>query len=244
MSKIKLFTNLKVRTVISFIALTVVGSIFFIPCLLLVAVLPRARRARSKIIFWLLHMTYWGVVRATFLPIRISGEQISQEPTIIIANHQSALDIPVVGLLCKRHPHFWFVLDYYAHKPFLGFFIRRMTVLVSRTESARDARALITGISAMQEYQQHAIIFPEGTRHEDGKVHEFKGGFALLARKTKNPVVPVLLRNLGQILPPDTISFHALLPIEVIVGPRYYYEDNETNEQFVARINQWYQHHS
>lgn len=202
-------------------------------------------RACNRLIFWFLHMTYKSAVWATFLPVRIRGESIAtDEPCIIIANHQSALDIPVVGLLCNKHPHFWFVLDYYAHKPVLGFVIRRIGITVTRTDAARDARALINGIKYMQECAAHAIIFPEGTRHQDGKVHEFRPGFSLLARKTKRPVIPVLLRNLGAILPPDTISMHARLPIEVIVGPRYYYDVNETDEQFLARLNEWYQQHT
>ena len=45
---------------------------------------------------------------ATFLPIHVEGkENLIEQPAIIIANHQSSLDIPVIGALFDHHPHVW-----------------------------------------------------------------------------------------------------------------------------------------
>lgn len=230
-----------VRSIFSYGCIVIIGIIFFLPALMLIAILPESLRRDNTLIFWLLHKTYAGIVYSTFLPVRVIGKKhMVDEPAIIIANHQSALDIPVLGYICYAHPHVWYVLDYYARKPVLGFFVRRMGISITREVDAKSARALITGMRLMAHNHRHTLLFPEGARYVDGSTHPFKGGFALLARKTGRPVVPVYLKNLGKILPPDSFIMHAVLPIEVIIGPVYYYKALETDEQFIARVHAWF----
>jgi long-chain acyl-CoA synthetase len=42
------------------------------------------------------------------------------------------------------------------------------------------------------------MIFPEGTRSQDGKLHPFRPGIGLLARESRVPVLPVALIGLGE----------------------------------------------
>ena len=46
------------------------------------------------------------------------------------------------------------------------------------------------------------IIFPEGTRSRDGKIHEFKGGAAKLAIDADVPLIPVRIEGAWNIFPP------------------------------------------
>ena len=46
------------------------------------------------------------------------------------------------------------------------------------------------------------LIFPEGTRSRDGKIHEFKGGAAKLAIDADVPLVPVRIEGAWNIFPP------------------------------------------
>ena len=43
------------------------------------------------------------------------------------------------------------------------------------------------------------LIFPEGRRSEDGRLHAFRPGIGLLAMQSRVPVLPVALRGLGQL---------------------------------------------
>jgi long-chain acyl-CoA synthetase len=43
------------------------------------------------------------------------------------------------------------------------------------------------------------LIFPEGTRSRDGKLHSFRSGIGLLAKESGVPVVPVALIGLGEL---------------------------------------------
>jgi 1-acyl-sn-glycerol-3-phosphate acyltransferase len=49
------------------------------------------------------------------------------------------------------------------------------------------------------------VIFPEGTRSRDGQIGNFKSGGFLLALKAGQPVVPVVITNAFNILPPKTM---------------------------------------
>lgn len=42
------------------------------------------------------------------------------------------------------------------------------------------------------------LIFPEGTRSRDGKLHPFRQGIGLLAQESRVPVVPAALIGLGE----------------------------------------------
>jgi len=46
------------------------------------------------------------------------------------------------------------------------------------------------------------LIFPEGTRSRDGKIHEFKGGAAKLAIDADLPLIPVRIDGAWDIFPP------------------------------------------
>lgn len=232
-----------VRTLVGYLGVLIVGILFFVPALILIALLPESWRRTNKLIFRLLHYTYAGVVRCVGLHIVYKGErkELPRDPAIIIANHESALDIPVVGFLCHGYPHMWYVLDYYARKPVLGFFVRRMGISVTRDNGSQAARSLLQGLKKTADLPCHTILFPEGGRFVDGTVHRFLGGFAVLARKTGRPVVPIFLKNLGTVLPPDHLMLVDQVPIEVIIGPLYYYEASETDEQFVARVYGWFE---
>jgi long-chain acyl-CoA synthetase len=43
------------------------------------------------------------------------------------------------------------------------------------------------------------LIFPEGTRSRDGRLHAFRPGIGLLAAQSRVPIVPIALVGLGEI---------------------------------------------
>src|SRR5439155_1383854 len=45
------------------------------------------------------------------------------------------------------------------------------------------------------------VLFPEGSRSQDGRIHEFKPGVGHLANETRTPVVPVHIRGAQRIMP-------------------------------------------
>ena len=231
------------RTILGYILCFFVALFFFIPALILALILPQQKLYTSTALFCLLDCVYKGILKCMLLPITIVGrEHIPTDPAIFGANHESVLDIPVLGSLMNGHPHVWFVLDRFAKTPFLGTLVRRMFFSVDQDCSTKAARALIQAIRTAEQYRLHTLIFPEGGRYIDGKIHDFFQGFAILAKKTRQPVVPVMMHNLGKVYPPGSFLCH-YYPVKVIIGAPFIMEETETAEAFSARVQQWFKEH-
>jgi 1-acyl-sn-glycerol-3-phosphate acyltransferase len=79
------------------------------------------------------------------------------------------------------------------------------------------------------------IVFPEGTRSPDGKVHPFKPGLHHVARARPDvALVPVFLQDLSRILPKGDI-----LPVPLIaslsIGAPMRLESGEPKQDFLVR---------
>ena len=191
--------------------------------------------------YWLIDKIYRSLVWATFAPVTIKGAEHMppDEPAIIIGNHQSSLDIPVIALLLQGQPHLWLALAYYARKPGLGIFIRKMGVPVDRERKSGAARALMSMLRAIQGSDRHVIVFPEGSRYTDGEIHAFFRGFAVLACKTNRPVIPVFMPYNKDILPPGHFLVH-WHPLEVVIGEPFRCGEDEDVEEFTKRVREWF----
>lgn len=114
-------------------------------------------------------------------------------PVLLVANHQSFLDPPVVGLAVRNRQ-----LDYVAR---FGLFQARwfsglITLFnaIPIREDSGDAAAIREILRRLEE--GHAVlIFPEGARTDDGAMGSFKRGIALLVKRAQCPVVPVAVEG-------------------------------------------------
>ena len=136
------------------------------------------------------------------LRYRMTVEQIDNLPSeggaLLVANHQSFLDIPLIAAASPRHVCF-VARSTLAHSAFLGFIMRECgAVLIERGKGDRAAmRAMVEHLNR----GDIVTIFPEGTRSVDGRVGTFKGGALLAARKADVPIVPVAIRGSYDIWP-------------------------------------------
>jgi 1-acyl-sn-glycerol-3-phosphate acyltransferase len=117
---------------------------------------------------------------------------------LIVANHQSVLDIPLIAASTPRHVAF-VARKSLANSRLLGFVMRECgAVLIDRGAGDRGA------MRVMVEHLRRGdlvTIFPEGTRTIDGRVGLFKGGALLAARKAGAPIVPASIRGSYAIWP-------------------------------------------
>jgi 1-acyl-sn-glycerol-3-phosphate acyltransferase len=169
----------------------------------------------------------WSRLACIVVPIRVKilgRYNYSREKSyVVVANHQSMTDIPVIhgwlGLRIK-----WVMKKELEKIPVFGPACRSLgCIYVDRADSGAALKSMeqaknrlfaggkITGGSAV-------LFFPEGTRTRDGRLLAFKKGAFRFAMDAGLPVLPITIRNTGQILPSDSLD---LSPgeVEIVVHP-------------------------
>lgn len=228
-----------VHTLVARLLLVIFFTIFLIPFLIIIFT-PMKYRLQSKFISVLIYFFYWASLKCTLLPITYEGlENIPDEPVIFAANHQSSLDIPLVGKLAGYTPQVWLATTYLLQSPLLRLWVPRMAIMVDTSSPLQAMRSLVETIRVVEGKQCHVIIFPEGQRFDDGHVHEFFGGFVILAKKLNRPIVPVCIIGAHKVYPRDTFWAN-WGPIRVVVGPAMEYRIDDTDETYKQRVYQWF----
>lgn len=153
-------------------------------------------------------------------------EKIPQnQPLIIVANHQSLLDIVavVVGFR-KNHPKFISKAELGKGIPSVSYNLRHGgSVLIDRKKGAQSVKDIMMLGKHIEKENYAACIFAEGTRSKDGKVKAFQSaGIASLIRTAPSAVIVPFAIDGFQIMKngyfPMTFGCHfkltALDPIE------------------------------
>lgn len=227
------------HTIISRLLLLAVILIFLIPLIIFMCI-PQGLRYSNKYIFMPVHWFYCAVLQCPLVPITYEGlENIPKQPVIFAGNHQSSLDIPLMGVLSKGVPHVWLAKQELMESVLIRFVVPLIAVLVDVTSPRQAMMSLRKIMNMVNNHYRNLMIFPEGSRFTDGKIHEFFGGFVMLARKTGRPIVPVCIRGVNTVYPPDSflVYWH---PITVTVGKPFVLEQDETDEHFKQRVYDWF----
>ena len=119
-------------------------------------------------------------------------------PLLLVSNHVSLLDPPIVGGASPRDLHFMAKEELFGI-PLLGWLIRRLNARPVKRDGS-DGRALKTALRLLREGRA-LLVFPEGTRGVEGRLGEGKAGVGMLAVMSGAPVVPVHVSGSGRALP-------------------------------------------
>jgi len=151
----------------------------------------RPLRAVRRSPFW------WAVSRVTmlcfsklWLRLRVEGAANVPPagPLLLVANHASYLDPPLVGTTAGRWVAFLAQAGLAKLAPARWWLANMGVTLIDRDAPSTQALRLIADCLAAGE----AVgIFPEGTRTADGAVGPFRNGVEFLVRRTGAPVVPI-----------------------------------------------------
>jgi len=118
-------------------------------------------------------------------------------PLIVVANHQSMYDIPMLGwMLREHHPKFVAKVELAKGIPSISYNLRHGgSVLIDRGDARSAMRAIKEFGKTVEEHCYAACIFPEGTRARDGVMKEFsQAGLLALIRTTPSAlIVPVAI---------------------------------------------------
>lgn len=118
---------------------------------------------------------------------------------VLCANHQSHVDTLVLFTLLR---HFkWVAKSEVFRVPFIGWNMTLNRYIALRRGDASSAAATLRACLRELEAGSSVMLFPEGTRSQDGRLRAFKHGAFTLAIEAGVPVVPVVLDGTGAALP-------------------------------------------
>lgn len=109
-------------------------------------------------------------------------------PALLVANHQSFLDPPLVGVAARRELVYLARKTLFRHRFFAGLIRAYNAVPIDQEGIGKDG---IRTILEQLQLGRAVLVFPEGERTPDGAMLPFKPGIQLLIKKTQAPIVPV-----------------------------------------------------
>lgn len=125
---------------------------------------------------------------------------------VVVSNHQSHLDT-IALVLSSPVPLRMLAKKSLFHIPVFGQAMRVVGhIPIDRRKGKTDFVALALHCERLRARGRSIMVFPEGTRQNDGTLHEFKSGAFRIATSLGLPVVPVAIRGTGSILPPHSLA--------------------------------------
>jgi 1-acyl-sn-glycerol-3-phosphate acyltransferase len=162
----------------------------------------------------------WSPAGLRLAGVRLEIETLAplpEGPAIYASNHESALDPWALFVAIPRSVRFLAKAELFRI-PVLGRYLRLARfVPVDRRNRARAIAALKAAADIVRGGTS-LVVFPEGTRSTDGRVHAFKKGPFVLAEEARVPVVPVAISGASAVVPKDRLRIRPGT-IRVAIGP-------------------------
>lgn len=189
---------------------TVVLCMFIIPAGLL--------SRTGNLAFSLSRLWAYTMLAVSFVRTEIKNKDKIRKGTsyIIISNHQSLYDI--IALVTTLGIQFrWIIKKEILHVPVFGYGLyASRNIFIDRSNTASAIESINKGFDRVPEGVS-VMVFAEGTRSPDGRIHEFKKGGFVAAVQRQIPILPVTVNGSRRIMSKNNL---VLKPgkIQVVVG--------------------------
>jgi len=167
-----------------------------------------------------LYSCFWGALYVWMNPFwRVSyqgREKIPwRGPAVLVANHLSLLDILVLYGLFR--PFKWVAKAELFRVPFVGWNLMLNDYVAIRRGDRDSIRSMMDHCRRHLEAGSPVLIFPEGTRSQDGRLQAFKDGAFRLALAEGVPVIPIAISGTADALPKHGIMLRGRMHARVAV---------------------------
>ena len=178
-----------------------------------------------------------------------------REPVLIVANHVTTYDAPLVqyALPGRMRRHIAAVmsgemLDDFRHfrdpekpgrfYPFgpIAWFLLTALFNVFPLPRLRDFQRSFAHTGEALDRGYHVLVFPEGTRSDEGKLARFRPGIGLLVKQSGTAVLPIAIRGLGELKGRGRGWFRSGT-IEVHVGEPIRFAPDATESAITGRLH-------
>ncbi|MDH3959607.1 MAG: HAD-IB family hydrolase [Actinomycetota bacterium] len=174
--------------------------------------------------------------------LRVVGEDNvwAARPAVFLFNHQSQLDAFVLGALLRKDFTGVAKKSLERDPMFAPVGFLADVAYIDRTDSAKARQGLEPAVDALRNGKSIAIA-PEGTRAPTPRLLPFKKGPFHMAMQAGVPIVPIVMRNCGEIMAAHSMAIHPGT-VDVAVLPPIPTEDWTTEDlnEHVAEVRQMY----
>ncbi|WP_009478903.1 MULTISPECIES: HAD-IB family hydrolase [unclassified Rhodococcus (in: high G+C Gram-positive bacteria)] len=153
--------------------------------------------------------------------VRIKGKENawSARPAVFMFNHQSSLDMLVIGSVIRRDVTGVAKKEAARDPRFIPVGALLDVAYIDRADSTKARAALRPAVEKLQSGVSIAIA-PEGTRSPTPRLGKFKKGGFHLAMQAGVPIVPIVIHNAGErmwrnslVAHPGTVDVDVLAPV-------------------------------
>ena len=205
------------RTVIFYVLLGLSALIWCSVSLLIAPFLPFPARYRFINVYWCRFAVGLGKY-IIGLNYRVTGaENIPSERCVILAKHQSTWE--TFFLSAYFQPLSQVLKKELLRVPFFGWAMAMLKPIAINRDNPKQALKQLASQGAERlEQNCWVLIFPEGTRSRDGKLHDLKRGGFFLAVAAQVPIIPITIKGTFELMPRGRI-FPRRGKIKVIFHP-------------------------
>ena len=149
-------------------------------------------------------------------------DNIPEEACLYVGNHCSYFDIVTTGAVIPSGAGY-VAKDSLKKIPGLSqWMLLFQCLFLNRRDIKEGMKTILTGAEYLKQGYS-MFIFPEGTRHPEGSLGEFKGGSLKMAQKANAPIVPVAISgssaiyevNKGLRIKPGTVKISFGTPFRI-----------------------------
>lgn len=149
-------------------------------------------------IYWTGWLLFGSAFKSLFgLRVRGAERLLTEGPVLVVSNHESFLDPPLIGSLYQDEMHFL------ARKSLFkgpAKWVYQQWNSVPVDQEKPDMSSLKTIIRLLKQGNR-VLVFPEGARTKDGSLGEAQPGVGLIAVKAGVPIQPIRIRGAREALP-------------------------------------------
>lgn len=173
-------------------------------------------RSMNPLYFLILHLIH-GVAHAFFKLKIINREKLIEDGACIyVMNHQSFLDPPMIGQLFISTKVHFLARKTLFDNPILGTILPYCNVIPIDQEQPDPGSIL--KVLRLVKNGGRIIIFPEGSRCEDNKIHDAMPGIGLILGRLQGvPIQPLRIEGAYDCLPIHSSKLR-FKPITITVG--------------------------
>ena len=176
----------------------------------------------------------WGrmLTKAAFAKVEVIkkfSHDEGNENYVLMANHQSAFDIFIL------YGYLPFDFTFLSKKevfqiPLFGLAMKVVDAIAVDRENKASLKKTIKDMENYIRRGRSLLIFPEGTRSEDGELLDFKKGGFLLAKKSNVKILPVTVINSNKILKKGSFLITPFVNVTMILNEPIPVENANLNE--------------